>query len=45
VKAAGSYSIQWNGQEASGQQVSSGIYLYTLETDNFKSTKKMVVLK
>jgi hypothetical protein len=45
VKDVGSYSIQWNGQDSSGLQVSSGIYLYTLETDNFKSTKKMVVLK
>ncbi len=46
VKDAGDYSIQWNGLESSGQQVSSGIYLYTMETgENFKSTRKMVVLK
>ncbi len=45
VKEAGNYSVQWNGKEISGQQVSSGIYLYTMETDTFKSTKKMVVLK
>ena len=45
VKDAGNYSIQWDGTDTSGQQISSGIYLYTLETDNFRSTKKMVVLK
>ena len=46
VKDVGNYSIQWNGREISGQKVSSGIYLYTMETgNNFKSTKKMVVLK
>ena len=46
VKEAGNYSLQWNGTTRSGARVSSGIYFYTMETDgNFKSTKKMVVLK
>ncbi len=45
-KEAGDYSVQWNGKNQAGQRVSSGIYLYTLETDKgFSSTKKMVVLK
>jgi hypothetical protein len=45
-KEAGEYSVQWNGKDQAGQRVSSGIYLYTLETDKgFSSTKKMVVLK
>ncbi len=45
-KEVGSYSVQWNGKDSGGSQVSSGIYLYTMETDNnFRSTKKMVVLK
>ena len=46
VKAAGTYSVQWNGRDEFGQKVSSGIYLYVLETDKgFRSTRKMVVLK
>jgi hypothetical protein len=46
VREAGSYSVQWNGRDSSGEQVSSGIYLYTMETDgHFKTTKKMVLLK
>lgn len=37
---AGSYTVDWNAEN-----VSSGIYLYTLTTDNFNSTKKMILLK
>ncbi|MFA5012328.1 MAG: YCF48-related protein [Ignavibacteria bacterium] len=36
----GTYSTQWN---ASGY--SSGIYFYTLQTEKFKQTKRMVLLK
>jgi hypothetical protein len=45
VKEAGEYTVQWNGKESTGQQVSSGIYFYTMETDDFSSTRKMVILK
>ncbi|CAN5672149.1 hypothetical protein BH10BAC5_BH10BAC5_14790 [soil metagenome] len=37
---AGSYNYLWN---ALGQ--SSGVYYYTLESENFRDTKKMVLLK
>ena len=39
-KTAGYYSVSFNG---SG--LSSGIYFYTLKSDNFISTKKMLLLK
>ncbi len=46
VQDAGTHTVQWNGKDASGQTVSSGIYLYVLETgQNFRSTRKMVLLK
>ena len=46
VREAGTHTVQWNGKDASGRTVSSGIYLYVLETDtNYRSTRKMVVLK
>ncbi len=46
VRDAGTHTVQWNGIDASGQTVSSGIYLYVLETDkDYRSTRKMVVLK
>ena len=39
-KEAGSYSIKWNASN-----ISSGIYLYRLVTNDFVSTKKLVLLK
>ncbi len=42
---AGVHSVQWNGTDASGQRMSSGLYYYHLETDGFKATKKMLLLK
>ena len=42
---AGVHSIQWNGTGLSGQVVSSGVYFYILNTDEFTSVKKMVFMK
>jgi uncharacterized membrane protein len=39
-KIAGTYNIEFNGEE-----LSSGIYLYRLETGNFISSKKMILIK
>ncbi len=38
--AAGTYSYSWNAEK-----LSSGIYIYQLVTDNFVSTKNMILLK
>ena len=38
--AAGNYSVNFNANN-----VSSGIYFYSLITDNFKQSKKMVLVK
>ncbi len=42
---AGTYRIDWNGTDDAGVKVSSGIYLYRLETAQFVETKKMMLLK
>lgn len=42
---AGIHTITWNGKNSEGQQVSSGIYFYRINADNFSSTKKMMMLK
>jgi hypothetical protein len=39
-KEAGSYSVKWNASN-----ISSGIYLYRLVTNDFVSTKKLILLK
>jgi hypothetical protein len=40
TKAAGYYTVNFNASS-----LSSGIYFYTLQTNNFTSTKKMMLLK
>ena len=42
---AGRGHVYWDGKNELGQNVSGGIYLYTIETPSFLKTKKMVLLK
>ena len=35
----------WDGKNAVGERVSSGIYFYTLQTAEFTATRRMVILK
>ena len=35
----------WDGRNAFGEQVASGVYFYQLETDEISSMRKMVILK
>ena len=41
----GQYSVEWNGKDNSGTQVSSGLYLYRMTTEYGSETKKMVFIK
>jgi hypothetical protein len=41
----GSYSVNWDGRDRSGRSVNSGIYFYTLRTEAFTQTRKMLLLK
>ena len=41
----GKYSIPWDGKNVLGQQVSSGIYLYRLTTDDKVIIRRMLLLK
>jgi flagellar hook assembly protein FlgD len=41
----GRYSTHWDGTNASGQRVSSGVYFYKMEAGQFGATKKMLVVK
>ena len=35
----------WDGRNALGEQVASGLYFYQFETDTMSSMRKMVILK
>ena len=41
----GHHEILWNGKNVNGEPVSSGIYFYKMETDNFSEIKKAILLK
>jgi hypothetical protein len=38
-------SVTWNGLDAKGTRVPSGVYFYQLVTEDYTATKKMVMLK
>ena len=44
-KEVGYQSVNWNGTDASGRSVPAGMYIYTIQTDDFSSTKKMILVK
>jgi len=44
-KNSGKNSIQWNGSNNDGNIVSTGLYLYRIEFDNYRLTKKMIFMK
>jgi flagellar hook assembly protein FlgD len=45
VKPAGSYKVTWDGTGERGSKVASGVYFYRMDTKEFTSTKKMVLLR
>jgi len=42
---AGSHTVQWDGKDHSGQNLSSGIYFYRLSAISFNATKKLLLIK
>ena len=49
-RRAGSYESRgraayWDGRNAQGESVASGVYFYTLQAGDFKATRKMVIRK
>ena len=43
--SAGNYAMTWDGQDANGSKVASGMYIYRLQAGSFNSVKKMLMLK
>jgi len=42
---AGVVSIEWDGKDASGSQVASGVYFYKAQAGKYSATKKMLLMK
>jgi len=45
TQEAGQYEITWDGKNGSGNQLSSGIYLYRITAGNYVKVMKMVLLR
>ena len=45
IQNPGFKKIQWNAKNEMNNPVSAGLYFYTIQTDGFKETKRMILLK
>ena len=45
TQSAGVYTIQWNGHDAIGRQVATGVYLYRLQAGKHVAVRKMIFAK
>ena len=45
TREAGFKSVQWDATDSFGKPVSAGVYLYQIQAEDFRQTKKMVLLK
>ncbi len=45
VQTAGFKTVKWDATDTNNKPVSAGLYFYTIQTNNFTETKKMILLK
>jgi hypothetical protein len=45
LQAPGYHTVPWNGKNDNGNDVPAGIYLYRMETGNYASVKKMILMR
>ncbi|UCE05098.1 MAG: T9SS type A sorting domain-containing protein, partial [bacterium] len=45
TRAPGNYIVIWDGRDENGYKMPSGVYMYTLKSDDFIETKKMLMMK
>jgi len=44
-RGAGVHSVKWDGRDANGSRVASGMYIYSMTAGNITLTKRMTLLK
>ena len=45
IQNPGFKTVQWNAKNELNSPVSAGLYIYTIQADGFKETKRMILLK
>jgi flagellar hook assembly protein FlgD len=45
IQPAGAHSVVWNGKNALGELVGSGVYIYSLSTPEKTVSKRLIFLK
>ena len=45
MQPVGTHTVRWDGRDASGRAVSSGVYLYHFESAGLTETRRMLLLK
>jgi hypothetical protein len=45
LQEPGRYTLNWNASDISGRNLSGGMYIYRINTENFSKTRKMTLLK
>ena len=44
-QAAGTYTVMWDGKDATGQHLNSGVYFYSIKSGDYSNTRKMVLMR
>ena len=44
-QSAGAHTVVWDGRDASGRQLASGVYVYRLQAGELEKSAKMLLLK
>ncbi len=45
MRAGGDYEARWDGQDGSGNPMPSGLYLYRIQVGEFRTTRKLFLMK
>jgi flagellar hook assembly protein FlgD len=43
--SAGRHTVTWEGTDAAGSAVATGVYFYRLRSEGFEQTRKMILVK